>query len=167
MNMAPAHGFILTGRHVLAYLLLFFGTVFSVNFYMASSAIRTFSGLEADKPYQDGLRYDDEIARAREQARRGWSVDARVRLKGDGATVDVTQKDMSGYATQGLSVTALFTHPADRRRDVKVALASIGAGHYQGVVPVAAGQWDVIIEASDASALLFRSVSRIDLLPGT
>jgi nitrogen fixation protein FixH len=165
MNRAPARGFILTGRHVLACLLLFFGTVFSVNFYMASAAIRTFSGLEADKPYQEGLRYDDEIARAREQARRGWSVDAMVRLKGDGAIVDVTQKDMSGLVTPGLAVTVLFTHPADRRRDVKVALSSVGSGRYSGVAPVGAGQWDVTIEASDATALQFRSVSRIDLLP--
>ncbi len=165
MNRAPARGFILTGRHVLACLLLFFGTVFSVNFYMASAAIRTFSGLEAERPYQEGLRYDDEINRAREQARRGWSVDAIVRLKADGATVDVTQRDMSGLVTPGLAVTALFMHPADRRRDIKVPLASIGNGRYQGVAPVGPGQWDVTIDASDPTALLFRSVSRIDLLP--
>ena len=74
MNRAPARGFILTGRHVLACLLLFFGTVFSVNFYMASAAIRTFSGLEADKPYQEGLRYDDEIARASRHGADGASM---------------------------------------------------------------------------------------------
>ena len=165
MNMAPARGFILTGRHVLACLLLFFGTVFSVNFYMASAAFRTFSGLEAERPYQEGLRYDDEIARARAQAWRGWTVDVMVRLKGDGATIDVIQKDMSGRVTPGLAVTALFMHPADRRRDVRIALASVGAGRYQGVAPVGAGQWDLTLEASDATALLFRSVSRIDLLP--
>ncbi|MDB5644123.1 MAG: fixH [Hyphomicrobiales bacterium] len=165
MNMAPARGFILTGKHVLAYLLLFFGTVFGVNFYMASSAIRTFSGLEADKPYQEGLRYDDEINRAREQGRRGWTVDAAIRAKADGATIDVTQKDASGLVTPGLTVSALFMHPADRRRDLRVALAKVDAGHYQGVAPVAAGQWDVTIEASDDKALLFRSVSRVDLMP--
>ena len=165
MNRAPARGFILTGRHVLTCLLLFFGTVFGVNFYMASAAIRTFSGLEAERPYQEGLRYDDEINRAREQARRGWSVDAMVRLKAEGAIVDVTQRDMSGLVTPGLAVTALFMHPADRRRDIKLLLASIGNGRYQGVAPVGPGQWDVTIEASDATALQFRSVSRLDLLP--
>jgi nitrogen fixation protein FixH len=165
MTTARAPGFTLTGKHVLAYLLLFFGTVFSVNFYMASSAIRTFSGLEADKPYQEGLRYDDEINAAREQAKRGWKVDASVRAKGDGAIIDVTQKDSSGLVTPGLTVTALFMHPADRRRDVKVALAKVDAGRYQAVAPIGLGQWDVTIEASDDKALLFRSVSRIDLEP--
>jgi nitrogen fixation protein FixH len=163
MTTRSAPGFILTGKHVLAYLLLFFGTVFGVNFYMASSAIKTFSGLEAEKPYQEGLRYDDEINAARAQAKRGWKVDASVRAKDDGAVIEVTQKDSSGLVTPGLTFTALFMHPADRRRDIKVALAKVDAGRYQAVAPVGLGQWDVTIEASDDKALLFRSVSRIDL----
>lgn len=165
MTTTPAPGFILTGKHVLALLFLFFGTVFSVNFYMASAAIRTFSGLEAEKPYLEGLRYDDEINRAREQGKRGWKVDASVRAKDDGAVIEVTQMDSSGLVTPGLTFTALFMHPADRRRDVKVPLAKVDAGRYQGVASVGLGQWDVTIEASDDKALLFRSVSRIDLEP--
>jgi nitrogen fixation protein FixH len=164
MTTTPASsGFILTGKHVLALLLLFFGTVFGVNFYMARAAIQTFSGLEADKPYQEGLRYDDEINRAREQGKRGWSVNASVRAQGDGAVVEVTQRDASGLVTPGLTFTAVFMHPADRRRDVKVALANIDAGSYQAVAPVGVGQWDVTIEARHDDELLFRSVSRVEI----
>lgn len=163
MTTAPAPGFILTGKHVLVYLLLFFAVIFGVNFYMMRVAVMTFSGLEAEKPYQEGLRYDREINAAREQAKRGWKVDASVRAKADGAIVEVTQKDAAGLVTPGLTFTALFSHPADRRRDVKVALAKLDAGRYQAVADVGAGQWDVTIEASDGKALLFRSVSRVDL----
>src|SRR4051812_28172742 len=165
MTVVPTPGFILTGKHVLAMLLLFFGTVFGVNFYMASAAIKTFSGLEAERPYQEGLRYDDEIVRAREQAKRDWKVDASVRAKEDGAIVELSQKDASGVVTPGLTFTALFMHPADRRRDVKVTLAKVDAGHYQAVAPIGAGRWDVMIEATDGAALQFRSVSRIELSP--
>jgi nitrogen fixation protein FixH len=165
MTTAPNSGLALTGKHVLAMLLVFFGTVFGVNFYMARAAITTFSGLEADKPYQDGLRYDDEINRAREQAKRGWKVDASVRARDEGALVEVTQKDAAGLVTPGLTFTALFMHPADRRRDVKVALAKVDAGQYQAVAPIGAGRWDVMIEATDGAALQFRSVSRIELSP--
>ena len=66
MTTMTATGFTLKGRHVLAMLLLFFGTVFGVNFYMARVAIQTFSGLEAEKPYQSGLKYNEVIAAARE-----------------------------------------------------------------------------------------------------
>ena len=86
-------GFTLTGRHVLAILFLFFGTVFSVNFYMARAAIQTFSGLEADKPYQEGLKYNDVIAAAREQAERHWKVDAKVEPQTNGVLLVVTQRE--------------------------------------------------------------------------
>ncbi|MDB5649518.1 MAG: putative integral rane protein linked to a cation pump, partial [Hyphomicrobiales bacterium] len=67
-NLTPkVTGFVLTGRLVLLYFVLFFGTVFSVNFYMARAAIMTFSGLEDDKPYQEGIRYDTQISASREQ----------------------------------------------------------------------------------------------------
>lgn len=163
MTTASASQFKLNGRHILAILFLFFGTVFSVNFYMAHAAITTFSGLEADKPYQDGLRYDDEIAFSRAQAKRAWRVDASVRPSGEGAVIEVDQKDAAGLATPGLKVTALFMHPADRRHDVKVELAGDGAGRFSAPAAIAPGRWDVLIEAGDKNAQLFRSISRIEL----
>lgn len=166
MSAATADGFVLKGRHVLAILLLFFGTVFSVNFYMARVAIQTFSGLEAEKPYQEGIRYDDEIARAREQAKRGWSVEALVREKNGEALIEVTQKDASGFVTPGLAFTALFMHPADRRRDVRVELTKADAGRYAATAPVSAGRWDVLIEATDGKGVVFRSMNRIELASG-
>jgi len=163
MTSLSVQGFTLKGRHVLAMLLLFFGTVFSVNFYMARVAIQTFSGLEAEKPYQEGLKYNDEIAFAREQAARGWKVEATVLPQGQGVMVDIVQRDKSGVATPGLSLRATFIHPADRRRDVKLDVALVEAGHYRAAAPVAAGRWDVQIEASQNGVLMFRSLNRIDI----
>ncbi len=155
--------FTLKGAHVLAMLLAFFGVIFSVNFYMARVAIQTFSGLEADKPYQDGLKYNEVIAAARQQAERNWSVDARVEPQAEGIMLVVTQHDGTGAATSDLAMSATFTHPADRRRDVRVALMSVGNGVYRASAPVAAGRWDLQIEAQRESKLLFRSVNRIDI----
>lgn len=156
-------GFTLKGRHVLAMLLLFFGTVFCVNFYMARAAIQTFSGLEADKPYQDGLKYNEVIAAAREQAERNWKVEATVDPQADGVLLTVTQRDGAGVATPGLAIRATFMHPADRRRDVSVVLAPAGDGRFSISAPVVAGRWDVQIEAQKEGAILFRSVNRIDV----
>lgn len=163
MSTSKSSGFVLTGKHVLAILLAYFGTVIAVNMYMATAAVRTFSGVEAEKPYQEGLKYDNEIASAREQAKRGWTVDASVRPREGGAVIDVTQKDAAGLVTPGLAFKAVFMHPADRRRDVKVDLAKVDAGHYSAPVAVAPGRWDVLIEASDGKGVLFRSVNRVDL----
>ncbi len=163
MTSLSVQGFTLKGRHVLAMLLLFFGTVFSVNFYMARVAIQTFSGLEAEKPYQEGLKYNDEIAFAREQAARGWKVEAKVLPQTDGVLLAVTQRDGAGTSTQGLKFHAIFMHPADRRRDVSVVLKSAGEGSFSALAPIASGRWDVQIEAQKAGVLLFRSVNRIDV----
>jgi nitrogen fixation protein FixH len=137
--------------------------VFAVNFYMARAAITTFSGLEADKPYQEGLKYNDVIAAAREQAQRNWKVDVTVEAQNDGIVLLVTQRDGAGVVTQGLSINATFMHPADRRRDVAVTLTSEGNGLYRASAPVAAGRWDVQIDALKDGALLFRSVNRVDV----
>lgn len=163
MMTASAQNFTLKGRHVLAMLLLFFGTVFAVNFYMARVAIQTFSGLEADKPYQDGLKYNDVIAAAREQAERNWKVDANIEPQKDGVVMSVTQRDGVGVATSGLTIHATFLHPADRRRDISVALSPAGDGLFRASAPVSPGRWDVQIDALKDGALLFRSVNRVDV----
>ena len=159
-----ATGFTLKGRHVLAMLLLFFGTVFGVNFYMARVAIQTFSGLEADKPYQEGLKYNEVIAAAREQEDRNWTVDATIDPLTDGILLNVRQRDGAGVATPGLSIRVTFLHPADRRRDVSVVLTPAGDGLFSAVVPISAGRWDVQIDAQKDSIHVFRSVNRMDVV---
>ena len=163
MTSLSAAGFTLKGRHVLAMLLLFFGTVFSVNFYMARVAIQTFSGLEADKPYQEGLKYNEVIAAAREQAGRNWKVEAKVEPQADGVLFTLTQRDGTGVATPGVVIRATFMHPADRRRDVSVVLTPAGEGRFSAFALIAAGRWDVQIEAQKEGELLFRSVNRLDV----
>ena len=163
MTTMTETGFTLKGPHVLAMLLLFFGTVFGVNFYMARAAIQTFSGLEADKPYQDGLKYNDVIAAAREQAERKWKVEAKVEAQADGVLLHVTQQDGTGVATPDLVIRAIFMHPADRRRDVAVILKPTGEGMFSASAPISAGRWDLQIEAQKTGSLLFRSVNRLDI----
>ena len=165
-SLTPA-GFTLKGKHVLAMLFLFFGTVFAVNFYMARVAIQTFSGLEADKAYQDGLKYNDVLSAARQQAERNWTVDAKVEPQKDGVVLVVTQRDGAGLPTSDIAMKAVFVHPADRRHDVSVDLVPMGHGQFRAQAAVAAGRWDLHIEAVKDAALLFRSVNRIDIAPVT
>ncbi|MBX9758074.1 MAG: FixH family protein [Beijerinckiaceae bacterium] len=165
-TVARPSGFVLTGRMVLACFLAFFGTVFSVNFYMAKVAIATFSGLEAEKPYQSGLKWDAEIARARAQDQRGWTVDATVRPGANGASVvELRQQDAAALATPGLVFDARFSHPADRRRDLRVEMTKIEPGLYRAEAMVSEGRWELVLEARKGDELVFRSQNRLDI-PG-
>ena len=74
----PDSSFRLTGRHVLIIFLAFFGVVFAVNGVMMRAALTTFSGLEAENPYKEGLAFNRRLADSRAQALRAWSVDATV-----------------------------------------------------------------------------------------
>ncbi len=76
----------LTGWMVLAMLLAFFGVIGSVNAVMVYSALSTFSGEVEAHPYEHGIAYNREIASAREQAARGWKVDASLERLSSGET---------------------------------------------------------------------------------
>jgi nitrogen fixation protein FixH len=153
----------LTGRTVLLALLAFFGVVISVNGVMMALAIGTMPGLENEKPYQAGVAYNAEIAAARAQAERRWAVASHVSRDAEGrATVSVTARDAGGAPISGLAVTVRLLRPADQRGDRAAELREREPGTYRGeAAGVAAGAWDVEIDAVRAAERLFRSRNRI------
>ncbi len=157
-------GFRLTGLHVLLMLVLFFGSVAAVNFVMIRSALSTFRGEVAGKPYEQGLAYNKEIAEARAQAARGWKVEGAVKRGPDGrAQVEVVARDAGGAAIQGLQVTATLAAPADKRRDHSVKLTESAGGVYRGASDTQKGAWDLELSASRDGAVQFQSRNRITL----
>ena len=103
----------LTGRTVLLILLGFFGVILGVNFYMATYAAKTFSGVDADDAYDSGLAYNKEIAAAKAQALLGWTVELN-RVNGAGVTqITVNVKDKDGKPVGGLDAAIDFYLPGD------------------------------------------------------
>jgi nitrogen fixation protein FixH len=153
----------LTGRTALFALLAFFGIVIGVNGVMIAFAIGTMPGLENERPYQAGVAYNDEIDAARAQAARRWTVTSHVSRDAQGrATATVTARDVDGIPMTGLAITVRLLRPVDQRGDRTIALGERGPGTYEGeATGVAAGAWDVEIEAARASERLFRSHNRV------
>lgn len=147
----------LTGRMVLLILVAFFGVMLVVNFIFATYAVKTFSGLDADNPYDSGLAYNKEIDAARAQATLGWTVDMN-RTPDAGATqITVTVKDKAGQPVSGLDASLNFYFPATRRLDRQVAAAPIAEGVYSGVAPLQSGHWDMELDLKRNGERLFRS----------
>jgi nitrogen fixation protein FixH len=155
----------LTGRTVLAALLGFFGVIIAVNGVMIALAIGTMPGLESEKPYQAGVAYNAEIEAARAQDGRRWTVASHISRDAQGrATVSFKARDANGAAMSGLAVTLRLLRPIDQHSDHTIWLGEREPGTYQGeAADVAAGAWDVEIEAARASERLFRSRNRIIL----
>ena len=122
-----------TGRHMLALMLAFFGTVVAINVAMATLATRTFGGTVVDNSYVASQKYNDWLAEARAQRGLGWSVAA--------------ERDESGHVEvrtiAGAHVSALAQHPVGRSPDVALAFVSAGDGRYRSTAPLPAGRWNL------------------------
>ena len=69
----------LTGHGVLVWLAGFFGIVIATNAIFITEAVRTFRGEDEQKPYLQGVKYNQTLAHRAEQAKLGWraSIEAR------------------------------------------------------------------------------------------
>jgi nitrogen fixation protein FixH len=163
--MATAAPKPLTGTKVLVILVAFFGLVFGVNFTMMKLAIATLPGTDVDSPYAAGLAYEKDIAAAHDQAARKWKVDARIERTIDGgATVRIEARDAGGRPLTGLMFSGRLERPTDKRADLAVELAEVGAGAYRGSASaVAPGQWDLVLEGDARGTRMFLSRNRVIL----
>lgn len=154
----------LTGRTVALALVAFFAVVVAVNVVMVRAAISTFGGVETRSSYRAGLAFGREVAAAQAQEARGWTVEAKLSPGRDGGTgLEVRARDAAGAALTGLALEARLAHPADDRRDHRLALAEVGPGLYRGATEAPPGAWDLVMELKRRDERLFRSKSRVTL----
>jgi len=154
----------LTGRAVLFCFLGFFGVVVAANAVLVRAATTTFGGVETASAYKAGLAFNREIAAARAQEARHWTVDANLaRASADDATLSVTVRGRDGTAPPAITLVARLAHPADARRDKPVVVREIAPGVFSGTIQTDRGQWDLSIEISRDDERLFRSKSRVTL----
>lgn len=154
----------LTGRHVLLWVVGFFGVVFIANAVLVKAATSTFGGLETQSSYKAGLMFEREVAKAERQQTLGWAVDGRLTRDATGeAVLTVGVRDAQGLAVGGLAADATLAHPADSRLDHVIALTAAGAGVFRGRDAVPPGQWQLIVDFYRGSERVFRSQSRVTL----
>jgi nitrogen fixation protein FixH len=155
----------ITGRFVLIAIVSFFSVVISVNVVMMRFAIATLPGTEVDSAYSASLAYQKEIQAAHAQNDRRWKVEAHIERASDGAArLAIEAKAPDGKPLAGLSVFGRLERPTDRRADQAFDISESGGGSYAGVArSVAAGQWDLVIEADRDGRRLFLSRNRVVL----
>ena len=79
------------------------------------------------------------------------------------AILDIVARDAAGAPLTGLTATALFARPTDRRLDRNLAVSESAPGRFRGNVEIPAGQWDLVIDLSRQGERLFRSKNRVVL----
>lgn len=131
-----------TGRHMLAIMLGFFGTVIAVNLTMATFAARTFGGTVVDNSYVASQRFNAWLAEGRAQERLGWT--ARTALD-EGRRVRMDLSDRAGPLA-GAEVEAVARHPLGRAGDLTLRFRPAGDGVYVSRDALPAGRWLVHLE---------------------
>lgn len=154
---ASAHPFRLTGWHVLAMLVAFFGVTFVVDGFMMVRAYKTFPGEVSTTPYEDGLAYDSQLDQQARQAVLGWRMGAGF----VGGAIRLTAADRSGAPLEGLRITARLERPATEQGRVSIQFRPIAPGLYEARPGSLTGAWDLRVSAYDAGGRRFDAERRL------
>jgi nitrogen fixation protein FixH len=150
-----------TGRHMLAVVLLFFGTVIAVNIVMAAVATGTFPGLVVRNGYVASQSYSRLLAEAQAQAEAGW----RMALAAPGGVISLRLADRDGTALRRLEVKAAAGRPSTAGQDRTMLLLEEADG-YRATEALPPGQWEVTVEARRDGERVFAARRRIHVSAG-
>jgi nitrogen fixation protein FixH len=126
MTMRQAQKGVLTGKHVLAMFVVFFGFMLVMNGYMIWSAVTTFPGEDRDNPYLQGLNYNDVLARRADQSELSWTA----ALGHEAGEVVLEMSDREGNPVHGLEGIVHVSLLVDDHADQDMPLKAIGEGLY-------------------------------------
>lgn len=149
-----------TGRHMLALVLAFFGTVIAVNVVMAVAATGSFPGLVVKNSYVASQNYNALLQSARAQADSGWTLE----LGAPGGLLAARFVSGDGALSRDLEVTAIAGRPSTTRYDRTIEFAET-AGGYRAVDALQPGLWEIDVEARHRGELVFREVRRLTVPP--
>lgn len=140
----------LTGRKVLIWLIGFFALVMAVNTVFIVISLKTFRGEDEQKPYLQGVEYNQTLALRAEQAKIGWRASIGSERVAGAVQISVSLDQESGSPETQASLRGELRHPADENKDRTFALTQTKPGVYQARLSgVSAGTWDVVVTARD------------------
>jgi nitrogen fixation protein FixH len=127
--------------------------VVAVNGTMMYFAESTFSGLDTDKAYQEGIEYNAILKDAAASAALGWTAKAAFTPVAGGRHMTVAITDKAGAPVEGLQVTGHLVRPVSTAFDQRLTLRHEGAGLYGADVALPAnGNWELRLEATGGAA---------------
>ncbi len=130
--------FRLTGYHVFAGLVAFFGVVFAANFLLVYLSGASWTGKLPGNGYEASIKYNREAAKARAMLAKGWHT--RVLVHADGR-VEIELKDNKGRPLTGLEARATIGRPASDREDRNFRLTERDIGIYALPEKLKSGAW--------------------------
>jgi nitrogen fixation protein FixH len=135
--------------------------VVAVNGTMIYYAEHTFSGLDTEKYYQEGVDYNTSLKEAAASAALGWTAKASIESTGAGHRVSVAIADRNGAPLSGLDVSLHLVRPVSTALDQFLDLKPTAPGVYAADVKLPAlGAWELRLEATGGKAI-WQSTQRL------
>jgi nitrogen fixation protein FixH len=160
MNTREPDAFVFTGWHMIGVIFLFFGTIISVNFYMAYQAVHSWSGLVVQNTYVASQQFNSKLAEAKRLTASGVSGAITV-AKG---RIDYRIHDAQQQPVLADSVTVSFRRPVGDRQDFAVTLEDRGQGQYSVERAVLPGHWIIEVTALKDGARIHHHSQRIAVM---
>lgn len=149
-------GFVFTGWHMLGVMVLFFGTIITVNLIMAWNASHSWSGLVVQNTYVASQQFNGKVAEAKAFAASG--IEGNLVIEGGRITYHVV--DAKGEPVIANDIAATFKRPVDEREDFTLALTPQGPGLFVAERDIMPGQWIVDISTKRDGTKVFHQTVR-------
>lgn len=152
---------VFTGWHMLGVMVLFFGTIITVNLIMAWNASHSWSGLVVQNTYVASQQFNGKVKEARAFAASG--LDGKLSLEPRAVRYTLTRQGKA--ETSADKVIAVFKRPVEEHEDVRVEMAHQGEGVFVAATELKRGQWIADITATSGDKVVYRQAIRF-IAPG-
>jgi nitrogen fixation protein FixH len=159
MSSASNKAFVFTGWHMVAVMLIFFGTIISVNFFMAYKAVTSWSGFVVENTYIASQQFNGKVAQARALAATG--VSGKLSVSGSEIRYEITGSDDKPVAADNLILR--FKRPVGEHQDFQIVLTQTGEGMFEASRKVLPGHWIVEAVAERDGELILHQAERISV----
>ena len=146
-----------TGKHFLAILIAFFGTVIGVNLVMAHYATSSWSGLVADDTFVASQQFNKKAEHMREMAATG--IRGELTANHEGIRYQLTHPEKGPVAAD--QVMAEFHRPVGTKQDFSVMLTPEGNGMFVTDHAVLPGEWIVDLKTTDKGEVIYHEAIRV------
>lgn len=154
--------FVFTGWHMLTIMLLFFGTIITVNVTMAWNAVTSWSGLVVQNTYVASQQFNGKAEAAKARAASGV-IGA---LKIDGRIIQYTVSHPQRGIVDTDAVTLNFRRPVGESQDFSLSMEKQSANIFVARHELAAGDWIIEAIAVKDGAVIVHEGKRIDIAGG-
>ncbi|MFN7010857.1 MAG: FixH family protein [Allorhizobium sp.] len=152
--------FVFTGWHMLASMLLFFGTIITVNFTMAYLASSTWSGLVVKNTYVASQEFNSKAEGIRAMLATG--IKGKLEVGGGKIRYNLTMPGDEPVAAD--QVTAHFKRPVGEHQDFVAELQVVSPGVYEASHDVLSGHWIVEMKAVRGGEVIMHEANRIAVI---